>query len=85
MNEHVIRKSHDVVNERHIIRKSHDATQKKVHFNVPCDWFETNWRHQKRYSEGSKKICGCRSLPERVINQWATMWAEHAQFGNYCR
>ena len=42
--------------------KSHDATQKKcsyvVHFNVPCDWFETNSLHQKRYSEGDKKFVG---------------------------
>ena len=30
-----------------------------VHFNVPRDWFETNWRHQ-RYSEGGKKFRGCR-------------------------
>ena len=38
-----------LVNEHHVIRKSHDATQKKcshvVHFNVLCDWFETNSQH----------------------------------------
>ena len=48
-----------VVNEHHVIRKSPalhgpDATQEKclyvMHFNVPSDWFETNSRHQKRYS-----------------------------------
>ena len=33
----------------------------------PCDWFETNSRHQKRYSEGSKKIRGCRGLLGSVI------------------
>ena len=38
-----------VVNKHHVKRKSHDDTQKK------CDWFETNSRHQKRYSEGGKK------------------------------
>ena len=38
-----------------------------VHFNVPRDWFETNSRHQKRYSEGGKKNCGCRGLLGSVI------------------
>ena len=33
-----------------------------VRFNVPRDWFETNSRYQKRYSEGDKKIRGCRGL-----------------------
>ena len=60
-----------VVNEHHIIRQSHDATQEKcphvLHFNVPNDWFETNLQHQKCYSEGGKKICGCCSLLGRVI------------------
>ena len=60
-----------VENEHHVIRKSHDATQKKMSsrgaFNVPRDWFETNSRHQKRYSEGGKKIRGCRGLLGRVI------------------
>ena len=37
-----------------------------VHFNEPCDWFESNSRHQKRYSEGGKKIRGCRGLLGRV-------------------
>lgn len=40
-----------------------------VHFNVACDWFETNSRYQKRYSEGGKKKkkkSGCRSLLGRV-------------------
>ena len=39
--------------------KSHDATQEKfphvVHVNVSRDWFETNSRHQKRYSVCGKK------------------------------
>ena len=60
-----------VVNEHHVVRKSHDTTQKKcphvVHFNVIYDQFETNSRHQKCYSEGGKKICGCRILLGRVI------------------
>ena len=30
----------------------------QVHFNVPCDWFEINSRHQKRYSEDGKKFVG---------------------------
>ena len=38
-----------------------------VHFNVPRDWFETNSRHKKRYSEGDKKNRGCRGLLGRVI------------------
>ena len=38
-----------------------------VHFNVPRDWFESNLRHQKRYSEGGKKIRGCRGVLGRVI------------------
>ena len=33
-----------------------------VHFIVPRDWFEINSRHQKRYSEGGKKIRGCRGV-----------------------
>ena len=48
----------------------HDATQEKcphvVHFNVPRGWFETNSRHQKRYSEGGEEIRGCRGLLGRV-------------------
>ena len=48
-----------VVNEHHVVRKSHDAAQKKcahvVHFNVPRDCYETNSRHQKRYSGRRKK------------------------------
>ena len=46
------------MNEHHVTRKSYDATKKKcphvVHFNIPCDWFETNSRRQKRYSEDDK-------------------------------
>ena len=38
-----------------------------VHFSVPRDWFETNLKHQERYSEGGKKISGCRGLLGRVI------------------
>ena len=38
-----------------------------VHFNVPRDWFETNLRHQKRYSEEGKKFRGCHGLLGRVI------------------
>ena len=61
-----------VVNENHVIQKSHDATQKNMSsrgafFNVPRDWFETNSRHQKHYSEGSKKNRGCRGLLGSVI------------------
>ena len=41
-----------------------------VHFNVPRDWFETNSRHQKRYSEGGKKNRGCRGLLGSVINSY---------------
>ena len=49
------------VNEHRVAQKSHDATQKKchvAHFKVPRDWFETNSRHQKRYSKGGKKFVG---------------------------
>ena len=59
-----------VANEQHTIQKSHNATKKcpyRVHFNVPRDWFEKNLRHQKHYSEGGKKICGCGGLLRRVI------------------
>ena len=38
-----------------------------VHLNVSSDWFETNLRHQKCYSEDGKKFCGCCGLLERVI------------------
>ena len=38
-----------------------------MHFNVPREWFETNSRHQRRYSEGGLKIRGCRGLLARVI------------------
>ena len=59
------------VNEHHAARKSHDATRKKcphvVHFKLPRYWFETNLRHQKRYSKGGKKIRRCRGLLGRVI------------------
>ena len=62
-----------VENEHRVIRKSHDATEKKcphvVHFIVPGDWFEINSWHQKRYSEGGKKIRGCRGLLKRVIKK----------------
>ena len=40
-----------------------------MHFNVPCDWFETNSRHQKRYYEGGKKNYGCPGLQGRVVIQ----------------
>jgi len=54
-------KDKHAVNEHHVIR-SHDATQKQrfnvVHLKVPRDWFETNSRHQRRYSEGGKNIRG---------------------------
>jgi len=60
-----------VVNEHHVIRKSHNPTHKKcphvVHFGVPRDWFETNSRHQRRYSEGGKKNRGCCGLLGRVV------------------
>ena len=52
-----------VVNEHHVIRESHDPTQKicphVAHLNVPRDLFETNSRHQKRYSEAKKKLWVC--------------------------
>ena len=38
-----------------------------ANFNVPRDWLETNSRHQKRYSEGGRKIRECRGLLGRVI------------------
>ena len=38
-----------------------------VHSNVPRDWFETNSRHPKRYSESDKKVLGCRGLLGRVV------------------
>ena len=40
-----------------------------MHFNVTRDWFETNSRHQKRYSESGKKIRGYRGLLLRVITE----------------
>ena len=48
-----------------------------MHFNVPRDWFETNLRHQKRYSEDSKKICECRSLMGRVISSGEAIFPAH--------
>ena len=38
-----------------------------VHFSVPRDWFEMNSQHQKRYSKGGKKFCGCCGLLGRVL------------------
>ena len=38
-----------------------------VHFNVPRDRFETNSRHQKRYSEGGKKTRVSRSTGKSNI------------------
>ena len=74
-----------VENGHHVIRKSHDATEKNcphvVHFNVPRDWFETNSGHQKHYSKGGKKICGCRGLLGRVI--WATVRLAISKLYNY--
>ena len=55
------------MNEYHVVRKSHDATQKDYPHAVPRDWFETNSRHPKRYSEGGKKLCGSRGLLGRVV------------------
>ena len=59
------------VNEHQVIWKVMLQHRRKcphmMHFNVPCDWFETNSRHQKRYSEDGKKFCGCRSLLGRVV------------------
>ena len=39
-----------IVNEHLVLQKGHDATENcphVVHFNLPCDWFETNPRHKK--------------------------------------
>ena len=55
-----------VVNEHRVVRRSQKCPH-VVHFNVPHDWFEANSRHQKRYSEGSEEIRGCRGLLGRVI------------------
>ena len=38
-----------------------------VHFNVPRDWFETNSRQKHHYSEGGKKIRGCRGQLGRIV------------------
>ena len=38
-----------------------------VHFNVPRDWLETTSRHQKRYYEDGKNVCGWPGLLGRVI------------------
>ena len=37
-----------------------------VHFDVPRDWFETNSRHQKRFSKDGKIIRGFGGLLGRV-------------------
>ena len=60
------------MNEHRVIQKRHDDTQEKCphlgHFNVPRDWFKTNSRHQKRYSEGDqKKNRGGHGLLGRVV------------------
>ena len=46
--------------DKHVMNAHH-----VVHFNVPRDWFELNSRHQKRYSEGGKKIRWVLSSPEK--------------------
>ena len=51
--------------DKHVMNAHH-----VVHFNVPRDWFELNSRHQKRYSEGGKKIRGCRRHQKRIIPGW---------------
>lgn len=65
------------MNEHYATRKSHYATQEKcphmVYFHIPCDWFETNSQHQKRYSERSKKICGCHGL---LVLLWLTLYIQ---------
>ena len=69
------------LNEHRVIQKRHDDTQEKCphlgHFNVPRDWFKTNSRHQKRYSESGKKIRECRGLLEKVVT------ANPQQAGNF--
>ena len=48
-----------------------------VDFDVPRDWLETNSQHQKLYSEGGKKIRGCRGLLGRVIQVHASRKKTH--------
>ena len=63
-----------VVYVHYVIRKTHDSTHRKnaprcgADFNVPRqNYFETNSRRQKRYSEdGTQKFRGCRGLLGRV-------------------
>ena len=61
------------IEDKHVVASRCDATQEKcphvVHCNLPRDWFETNSRHQKRYSEGGKKrwCRWCRGLLRRVM------------------
>ena len=53
-----------VADEHHVIRKSHiNHTGKNV-----LDWFETNSRLKKRYSEGGKEIRGCRGATGKSSN-----------------
>ena len=58
-----------LVNEHHVIRKSHDATQEKcphvVHFNVPCDWFETCGIKNVTLKAAKKKSWVSRSTGKR--------------------
>ena len=37
--------------DKHVVNSPH-----MVHFNVSCDWFKTNSRQPKRYSEGDKSV-----------------------------
>ena len=62
VNEHITRNTKK--SWHHTCRKmaSRDTFQCTSWFG-----FKTNWRHQKRYSEGGKKIHACRGLLGRVI------------------
>ena len=51
-----------------------------VYFNVPRDWFETSSRHQKRYSEGGKKMWVSRSTGKSNTTKVQCIWTLHKIF-----
>ena len=54
--------------DKHVVNVQ-EKCPRVAHFNVTREWFETNSRHQQRYSEGGRKNLGCRGLLERAIKR----------------
>ena len=56
---HIVTEHHEKVTTQHVLTRN-------ISMYHVFDLKQSSW-HQKRYSEGGRKICGCRSLLGRVI------------------